>query len=48
MAPAFLIGQLCDVTDLDGPLLLRDDRSPSVLYVEGSIWCGDDVWGNGG
>ena len=47
MAPAFLVGQLCDVTDLDGPLLLRDDRSPSVQYVEGSIWCGEDVWGNG-
>lgn len=48
MAPAFLIGQLCDVTDLDGPLLLRDDRSASVQYTDGKIWCGEDVWGNGG
>lgn len=45
MAPAFLIGQLCDVTDLDGPLLLRDDRTPAVQYSEGRIWCDDDVWG---
>lgn len=45
MAPAFLVGQLCDITDLDGPLLLRDDRRPSVQYRDGDIWCGEDVWG---
>jgi L-Ala-D/L-Glu epimerase len=45
MAPAFLIGQLCDVTDLDGPLLLRDDRKPSVEYTDGDIWCSEEVWG---
>lgn len=45
MAPAFLIGQLCDVTDLDGPLLLRDDRQPSVEYRQGNIWCDERVWG---
>ncbi|HZZ65720.1 MAG TPA: dipeptide epimerase [Candidatus Baltobacteraceae bacterium] len=45
MAPAFLIGQLCDVTDLDGPLLLREDRTPAVQYSQGRIWCGEDVWG---
>jgi L-alanine-DL-glutamate epimerase-like enolase superfamily enzyme len=45
MAPAFLIGQLCDVVDLDGPLLLRDDRKPSVEYRNGDIWCSDAVWG---
>lgn len=45
MAPAFLIGQLCDVTDLDGPLLLRDDRKPGVEYRDGDIWCSDAVWG---
>lgn len=48
MAPAFLLGQFCDVNDLDGPLLLRDDRRPSVRYSEGMIWSGEDVWGAGG
>jgi L-alanine-DL-glutamate epimerase-like enolase superfamily enzyme len=48
MAPAFLIGQLCNVTDLDGPLLLRSDRHPSVEYTNGAIWCGEDVWGGAG
>jgi len=48
MAPAFLIGQLSRVTDLDGPLLLRDDRKPSVEYSNGKIWCPQDVWGDGG
>lgn len=45
MAPAFLVGQLCDVVDLDGPLLLRTDRQPSVTYEHGDIWSGEDVWG---
>lgn len=45
MAPAFLVGQLCDVVDLDGPLLLRADRQPSVKYENGNIWSGEDVWG---
>jgi L-Ala-D/L-Glu epimerase / N-acetyl-D-glutamate racemase len=45
MAPAFLVGQLCDVVDLDGPLLLRTDRQPSVKYEHGNIWSGEDVWG---
>jgi L-alanine-DL-glutamate epimerase-like enolase superfamily enzyme len=45
MAPAFVVGQLCDVVDLDGPLLLRRDREPSAAYENGNIWCGEDVWG---
>lgn len=45
MAPAFLVGQLCDVVDLDGPLLLRTDRQPAVKYEHGDIWSGEDVWG---
>lgn len=36
MAPAFLVGQLCAVVDLDGPLLLASDRSPKVAYESGS------------
>lgn len=45
MAPAFLVGQLCDVVDLDGPLLLRTDRQPAVKYEHGAIWSSEDVWG---
>ena len=45
MAPAFVLGQLCDVVDLDGPTFLQEDRSPGVEYRDGQIWCPDDVWG---
>ena len=48
MAPSFVVGQFCDVVDLDGPLLLACDRSPSVRYEDGCIWCDDAVWGGGG
>ena len=44
-APAFVLGQFCDIVDLDGPVFLRQDRSPSVQYEDGYIWCGDEVWG---
>ncbi len=46
MAPAFIVGQQCDVVDLDGPTFLREDRSPSVEYKGGTIWCPDEVWGS--
>jgi len=36
MAPAVLLGQLADVVDLDGPLLLDRDRSPALRY-DGAI-----------
>jgi L-alanine-DL-glutamate epimerase-like enolase superfamily enzyme len=45
MAPAFILGQLCDVVDLDGPTFLKQDRVPGVEYGDGEIWCPDDVWG---
>jgi L-Ala-D/L-Glu epimerase len=45
MAPAFIIGQLCDVVDLDGPLLLARDRTPGAQYQDGNIWCGPEIWG---
>jgi L-alanine-DL-glutamate epimerase-like enolase superfamily enzyme len=45
MAPAFVVGQLCDVVDLDGPIFLAQDRTPGMTYVNGAAWCGDDVWG---
>jgi L-alanine-DL-glutamate epimerase-like enolase superfamily enzyme len=45
MAPAFVLGQLCDVVDLDGPIFLAQDRTPSMTYTDGAAWSGDDVWG---
>jgi L-Ala-D/L-Glu epimerase / N-acetyl-D-glutamate racemase len=45
MAPAFVLGQLCDVVDLDGPIFLAQDRTPGVIYDNGTVWSGDDVWG---
>ncbi|CAA9503528.1 MAG: L-alanine-DL-glutamate epimerase (EC [uncultured Sphingomonadaceae bacterium] len=48
MAPAFLVGQLCDVVDLDGPTFLVRDREPSVTYrPDGTIWCDEAVWAGG-
>jgi L-alanine-DL-glutamate epimerase-like enolase superfamily enzyme len=45
MAPAFVLGQLCDLVDLDGPTFLTRDRTPSVDYRDGDIWAGPEVWG---
>jgi L-alanine-DL-glutamate epimerase-like enolase superfamily enzyme len=45
MAPAFVVGQLCDVVDLDGPILLKQDRVPGVSYTDGQVWCPAKVWG---
>ena len=48
MAPAFIVGQLCDVVDLDGPTFLDRDREPSVTYRDdGTIWCDEAVWAGG-
>src|SRR4029077_11768301 len=38
MAPSFIVGQLCDVVDLDGPTFLKRDRTPAVTYSDGLIW----------
>jgi L-alanine-DL-glutamate epimerase-like enolase superfamily enzyme len=45
MAPGFMLGQLCDIVDLDGPIFLTRDRKPSVSYEDGHIFSGDTVWG---
>jgi L-alanine-DL-glutamate epimerase-like enolase superfamily enzyme len=33
MAPAMLLAQFASVVDLDGPLLLKQDRSPGITYA---------------
>ncbi|WP_380878684.1 dipeptide epimerase [Sphingomonas sp. DBB INV C78] len=45
MAPGFVLGQLCDICDLDGPIFLKQDRTPGIVYRDGAAWCDDDVWG---
>lgn len=45
MAPGFILGQHCDIVDLDGALFLTHDRMPSVVYADGHIDCPDAVWG---
>jgi L-alanine-DL-glutamate epimerase-like enolase superfamily enzyme len=45
MAPSFLVGQLCKIVDLDGPVFLSRDRAPPVLYEEGMISCPVQLWG---
>ncbi|MEP7242736.1 MAG: dipeptide epimerase [Gammaproteobacteria bacterium] len=48
MAPGWLVGQSCDVVDLDGPLFLVADRVPGASYDAGQIRCDDSVWGSPG
>ena len=45
MAPAFLVGQLCRVVDLDGPVFLTSDREPRIQYENGLIHCPLSIWG---
>lgn len=45
MAPAFVLGQLCDLLDLDGPTFIARDIEPGVVYRDGEIWCPEAVWG---
>jgi L-alanine-DL-glutamate epimerase-like enolase superfamily enzyme len=46
-APALLLGQLCQIVDLDGPSFLREDRTPGTVYANGTVWCDPAVWGGG-
>ena len=48
MAPAYLVGQNCQIVDLDGPLLLAADRSPGVSYAAGCLQCDETIWGYAG
>jgi L-alanine-DL-glutamate epimerase-like enolase superfamily enzyme len=37
MAPAFVVGLLCDFHDLDGPLLLKNDRAFGMSFENGVV-----------
>lgn len=46
MAPAYLLAQLCDYVDLDGPIFLAADRRESVRYDDGRLHCPPSLWGD--
>jgi hypothetical protein len=43
--PGFVLGQICDLVDLDGPTFLAEDRPPGAVYENGTVWAGEGVWG---
>lgn len=45
MAPGFVVGQLCDVVDLDGPFGLADDPLAAGIYNDGRIFVAEAIWG---
>ena len=46
MAPAMLLAPLAKFVDLDGPLLLRDDRHGGLVYENSTIrWSANRFWG---
>ena len=47
MAPGFVLGQLCDVVDLDGPYGLAEDPLAKHIYSHGTIFVAESIWGAG-
>jgi L-alanine-DL-glutamate epimerase-like enolase superfamily enzyme len=46
MAPAFVVGCLADLVDIDGPLLQKSDRQHGIHYSGGSARVfGPELWG---
>jgi L-alanine-DL-glutamate epimerase-like enolase superfamily enzyme len=46
MAPAFVVAQLCDFVDIDGPLLLKYDQPRGLVYDNGVVSGFDSqLWG---
>lgn len=46
MAPAWLLAQICDYADIDGPLSLQNDREHAAQYSGGFVSCPPAAWGN--
>jgi len=45
MAPAYLVGQLCSIVDLDGPIFLNSDRPPRMQYTnDGYAVCPEELF----
>jgi len=45
MAPGFVIAQLCEVVDLDGPYGLADDPLAAEIYKDGAVFIPETIWG---
>jgi L-alanine-DL-glutamate epimerase-like enolase superfamily enzyme len=45
MAPGFVVAQLCEVVDLDGPYGLAEDPLAAGIYQDGSIFVSEGIWG---
>jgi L-Ala-D/L-Glu epimerase len=46
MAPAFVVGCLADLVDIDGPLLQKSDRLHGIHYSSGAVDVfGPELWG---
>src|SRR6185295_16756776 len=45
MAPAYLVGQCCELVDLDGAIFLREDRPMGLQYEDGLVSCPPSLWG---
>jgi L-alanine-DL-glutamate epimerase-like enolase superfamily enzyme len=46
MAPSFVVAQLCDFVDIDGPLLLKYDHPQGLVYKNGIVSVFDaQFWG---
>jgi L-Ala-D/L-Glu epimerase len=44
-APAFVLGQYCDIVDLDGPWFLSYDPAAASLYSSGKVFVPPEFWG---
>jgi L-alanine-DL-glutamate epimerase-like enolase superfamily enzyme len=45
MAPGFVLAQLCDFVDLDGPYGHADDPLAQQIYNDGMIFVAETIWG---
>jgi L-Ala-D/L-Glu epimerase len=45
MAPAWILGQLCDISDLDGTLFISRDREVVMSFKNGKVSYPDRGWG---
>lgn len=46
MAPAFVVAQLGELADLDGPILLKNDREPAMSFTGGRVSVpAPELWG---
>ena len=46
MAPAWILGQVCDLNDLDGTLFISRDRVPAMAFDQGKVSYPDGGWGS--